>query len=77
VACWQQFIPIYSTQVTTMSNEKANEKRRLIAQMIAMQKRRLAGAESDDETPSEYRGAFEEMATRVVDLAHKERGTSR
>lgn len=60
-----------------MGSEKTGEKQRLIARMIAMQKRRIAGADADAETPSEDRGAFDEMATRVVDLAHAERGTSR
>ena len=80
---WRDF------KVTTMSKQasggkQASEKRKLIAEMIAMQKRLIArGAnapgdgDDGDQTPSEQRSAFAEMATRVVDLAHKERGTSR
>ena len=68
------------------TGKQSSDKRKLIAEMIAMQKRLIArganapgdGDDGDgDQTPSEQRSAFAEMATRVVDLAHKERGTSR
>ena len=84
------------SKVTTMSKasdkqssgKQSSDKRKLIAEMIAMQKRLIArganasgdaddGDGDGDQTPSEQRSAFAEMATRVVDLAHKERGTSR
>lgn len=66
-----------------------SEKQKLIQQMIAMQKKfihkqRQSGVSpreyflpGEDDALSGYSGEYTEMANRLVDLAHKERGTSR
>ena len=66
-----------------------NEKQKLIRQMIEMQKKfiakqRQSGISSqeyylpgEDDELSGYGNEYNEMAARLVDLAHGEQGTSR
>lgn len=62
-----------------------SEKRELIRQMIEQQKqfiarRRERGGGAPPDEPAElagHSGESEKIALRVVDLAHRERGTSR
>ncbi len=70
--------------------KKLSEKQQLIAKIIKlqktfMQKQRESGVsaqeyyspEEDDDALSKYHEEHEKLATRLVDLAHQEQGTSR
>ncbi len=66
-----------------------NEKQKLIARMIRLQKKFIAKQQKSgvssreyympdaDETLSGYHEEYEKLATQLVDIAHREQGTSR
>ncbi len=70
-------------------NEVATEKRKLIEQMLEMQKKFIEYERANGVSPVQYwagqeghplfqyKDKYAEISTKVVDLAHEEKGSSR
>lgn len=70
-------------------SDAATEKRKLIEHMLAMQKQFIEFEQQNGVEPEEYwagqeghplfkyKEQYEDMSSRVIDLAHEEKGSSR
>ena len=72
-------------------NDVTKAKRKLIDQMLKMQKEFMerehkegmapadywSGTDTDEDPVHGYKEKYDELATKVVDLAHKEKGSKR